>query len=591
MSKPGRLLAKQSIRSVNDPPAHLPAVESVKRAVLYLRVSTPSQVKTDYNPEGISLPAQREACELKMALLGAEKVREFIEPGRTATSIEHRPAFQEMMAWIKTQEDKIDYIVVYQFNRIFRNSIDAAITKRDLKKYGIRVVPTIMDLGEGPEGDMVETIMHAVGEYQSRANGADISYKMGAKAKNGGTVGRAPIGYTNARDLSEGRNIGIVQFDPERRPHMEAAFRLYASGDYSIESLADELTTRGLRTRPGRFPAGPVSTSKLNTLLRDPYYIGFVTHKGELIRGRHEPLIDQDLFDRVQTVLNSRSGSGARQYRHHHYLKGSLWCGQCHDRKVESRMIMQWAAGNGGQYRYFFCKQKHKHQCDSRYVEGSAVEAAVIDFYGTQRFPSNLAKQVRKLMYDTLEDEERASQLLHEQLTSELVRLNAQEENLIDLAADGNLPSTKVKQRLAGIQIQRNKAQSQLNQTDERLALGAKMIENALVLLDDPQHLYEQMAADQRRLLNQAFFEKLYVFEDRVTDAILNPPFDELLQIKDIHTAVTAVQKGSPAVQTAGDPWGDHAGPLATALFGDGSTKRVMVEVMGFEPTASTLRM
>jgi hypothetical protein len=28
-----------------------------KRAVVYLRVSTPSQVNTDYDPEGISIPA------------------------------------------------------------------------------------------------------------------------------------------------------------------------------------------------------------------------------------------------------------------------------------------------------------------------------------------------------------------------------------------------------------------------------------------------------------------------------------------------------------------------------------------------------
>ena len=55
--------------------------ETAKRAAIYLRVSTPSQVNTDYNPEGISLPAQRERCELKCAQLGAEIVREFVEPG------------------------------------------------------------------------------------------------------------------------------------------------------------------------------------------------------------------------------------------------------------------------------------------------------------------------------------------------------------------------------------------------------------------------------------------------------------------------------------------------------------------------------
>lgn len=37
--------------------------ESRRRAVLYLRVSSKRQVSTDFDPEGISLPAQRLACE------------------------------------------------------------------------------------------------------------------------------------------------------------------------------------------------------------------------------------------------------------------------------------------------------------------------------------------------------------------------------------------------------------------------------------------------------------------------------------------------------------------------------------------------
>jgi site-specific DNA recombinase len=124
-----------------------------KRALLYLRVSTPSQVNTDYNPEGISIPAQREACERKARELGAEVANTYVEPGRTATSIEKRPVFQEMVARIKAQKDA-SYVIVYHFNRIFRNSIDAAITKRELGRWGVRLVSTVLDMGASPEGSM-----------------------------------------------------------------------------------------------------------------------------------------------------------------------------------------------------------------------------------------------------------------------------------------------------------------------------------------------------------------------------------------------------------------------------------------------------
>lgn len=74
-----------------------------KRAVLYLRVSSASQVKTDYDPEGLSIPAQRRSCEEKAKRLGLEIVGEYVEPGRSATSMDKRVEFQSMLERIRTR--------------------------------------------------------------------------------------------------------------------------------------------------------------------------------------------------------------------------------------------------------------------------------------------------------------------------------------------------------------------------------------------------------------------------------------------------------------------------------------------------------
>ena len=590
MNKPRSLQAKKS-GDASGSVKKTPEDTTAKRAVVYLRVSTSSQVKTDYNPEGISLPAQREGCESKAASLGAEIVKEYVEPGRTATDIEHRPVFQEMLAWIKNEKN-IDYVIVYHFNRIFRNSIDAHITKRELAKHGARIVSTVMDLGEGPESSMVESILHAVDQYQSQASGADISYKMAAKARSGGTLGRAPLGYTNDRDLSEGRNIGIVKFDPVRADLVRSAFELYASGDYSLDSLADELTRRGLRTRPGRFPAAPISTSKLCELLHDPYYIGCIKFKGEVFEGRHEHLVSDELFDRVQVVLAERRGRGERQRRHDHYLKGALWCGRCHDEGVESRMMMMWANGNGGRYRYFFCRRKQLHQCDSRYVEGDAIESAVIEDYATLAFPAEMANELRLMMHQTLDEEEGATKLVHQQLTSELQRLDTQEENLLDLAADGGLAKEKIKERLGKIKRQRAKVSEQLSHAGERLEIGVALIENALLILNDPQKFYERMAPEQRRILNQAIYEKIYVIEDRITAVTYRSPFDELLGVRDEVLRArgrrqrSVSEKGRPKSSSQAMGW---SMPLAGIFLGNGSQTSVMVGATGLEPMTCCL--
>ena len=52
------------------------ATQSPKTAVLYLRVSTASQVNTDYDPEGLSIPTQRKICLAKAKQLGITIVDE-----------------------------------------------------------------------------------------------------------------------------------------------------------------------------------------------------------------------------------------------------------------------------------------------------------------------------------------------------------------------------------------------------------------------------------------------------------------------------------------------------------------------------------
>jgi site-specific DNA recombinase len=119
-----------------------------------------------------------------------------------------------------------------------------------------------------------------------------------------------------------------------------------------MQRLADVLTERGLRMRPwGNRPAGPISANYLSRVLRDRYYLGLVQYKGEEYQGRHEPLVSAELFARVRAVPDERLPKAAeRQRRHHHYLKGSLWRGRCHDKGVEARLPLTKVKGHGGEY-------------------------------------------------------------------------------------------------------------------------------------------------------------------------------------------------------------------------------------------------
>src|SRR5664280_1519082 len=88
------------------------AVSGVKRAVIYLRVSSAGQVNTDYDPEGLSIPAQREACKRFAERHGAVVVREYVEPGVSGGSLLKRAAFRRMIEETADLRD-VDLVVVW----------------------------------------------------------------------------------------------------------------------------------------------------------------------------------------------------------------------------------------------------------------------------------------------------------------------------------------------------------------------------------------------------------------------------------------------------------------------------------------------
>jgi site-specific DNA recombinase len=567
--------------------------------VLYLRVSTPSQVKTDYDPEGISIPAQREACMRKAAQLGVQVIEEYIEPGKTATSMDKRPAFQAMLERIRTQRD-VNYVIVYKLSRMNRNRLDDAFVLSRLRKYKATLVSATESIDETPVGQLMHGILAAFNEYRSAEDGADIRYKMGEKAKHGGTLGKAPLGYLNVRDRFEGREVRAVAIDPERATFVPLAFELYATGQYSLERLADELTARGLRTRPGRYPAGPVSDSKLGAMLRDRYYLGVVSYNGAEYPGRHPALVTQELFDQVQSILDASGVSGERRRTHNHYLKGTLWCDRCEQRGRHSRLIITRATGRRGvEYFYFLCRGRQEHVCDLPHLPMEYVEDAVLRYWGTQRLPEELIARIQHNLERVLHETSTSLRLLREQLAAELARIDVQEENLLDLAADATLAADKVRTRLTRLQAQRKRAQEQLANSDDRMECGAAVLTAQLDLLKNPQELYRQLSDHGRRLLNQATFQELLIDQDRdelsievVGQTYTEPVRDLMLAAHAYRQQIDAAQAKNanrPAVND--EPAGDTlAGLLAPISADRGWSKTAMVELRGLEPLTPCLQ-
>src|SRR5215471_18022 len=98
---------------------------TLKRSIRYLRVSSKKQMDTDFevDPEGNSIDTQRKVTSAKEREQGLLNVGEYVEPGTSAQTIDKRPVFREMIARIQREQD-VDYVIVYQMSRAFRNAHD-----------------------------------------------------------------------------------------------------------------------------------------------------------------------------------------------------------------------------------------------------------------------------------------------------------------------------------------------------------------------------------------------------------------------------------------------------------------------------------
>jgi site-specific DNA recombinase len=569
-------------------------------------VSSKRQTDTDadIDPDGNSIDTQRKMSQAKEKSLGLVNVGEYVEPGTSAQTIEKRPVFREMLRRIMEDQD-VDCVVIYMRSRIFRNHIDAAITKRQLENLGVKLVSAKEDFGEGYMADAMEAVTDIFNELESRRNGADIKIKMGNKAKNGGTITRTKLGYLNVRKQMDGHQINTVDVDPERSRYIPMAFELFATGEHTIDSLQAALTQAGLRLPPhGKWSERPVSVQTVNRLLRDRYYLGEVCYEGVWRKGRHAPLVAEELFDRAGHVLDSHSGSGTRERSHPHYLKGTIFCGRC-----GHRFIIQRAKGNGGVYYYFLCRGKQQRLCDQPYVPVETIEEAVAEHYGRAvTLPAEFRAEVRAGVDRALADNHTLSDTMRKRYRDRLDALERKEDYFLDLAAEEGWPKDKLRGRIEGLRTERRDIKRQLEQTEGRLNTGRLIFLAALDLLDDPQAMYRRSGERVRSILNKAFFTKLYIDGRKISDHELREPFDILIGAhqarqgrpgQDMDTVtyyrrervLSALQTKQRAISVTGDSALDRSVVIASLAhdLGHGWSKGVLVGTTGFEPVTPRL--
>lgn len=155
-----------------------PLPDGVKLAVSYLRVSLSAQADKDYNEEGYSIPAQREANQRTADRLGAIIVAEFVDRGESAKSAD-RPELQAMLEFVR-ELACISYVIVHKVDRLARSREDDVAINISIRQSGAQLVSSTENIDETPSGKLLHGIMATIGRV------------LLLQPRNGGEEGNAP---------------------------------------------------------------------------------------------------------------------------------------------------------------------------------------------------------------------------------------------------------------------------------------------------------------------------------------------------------------------------------------------------------------
>lgn len=285
----------------------MPEAKRKSRCAIYTRKSTEDGLEQDFN----SLDAQREACAayiLSQTQEGWVGTSELYDDGGFSGGSMERPGLKQLLQDVIA--GKVDVIVVYKVDRLTRSLADFAKIVDILDEHHASFVSVTQSFNTTTSmGRLTLNVLLSFAQFEREVTGERIRDKIAASKKKGMWMGGpVPLGY----ELGD-RKLVINVREAETVRHL---FQRYTELQ-SVPQLVEELAAQGYRTkiRPykdGRKIGGVAfRTGALSQLLKNPIYTGKVRHKDKIYDGEHEAIVDQSLFDEVQSIFTANRRDNA----------------------------------------------------------------------------------------------------------------------------------------------------------------------------------------------------------------------------------------------------------------------------------------
>ena len=275
------------------------------RCAVYTRKSSEEGLDQDFN----SLDAQYEACAAYIASQkheGWKLLPQRYDDGGVSGGTLERPNLQRLL--VDVDGGLIDMIVVYKIDRLTRSLSDFSRLIERLEKADCSFVSVTQSFNTSTSmGRLTLNVLLSFAQFEREVTGERIRDKIAASKKKGMWMGGlTPLGYDHQ---TQPRGLIINQAEAET---VREIFNLY--DQYGcLAKVARLAEQRGIRSKYRQFKGGRkvggaiMSRGQIHFVLTNPAYIGLIRHKQETHPGQHEPIVDKELWDRVQQELQDAS--------------------------------------------------------------------------------------------------------------------------------------------------------------------------------------------------------------------------------------------------------------------------------------------
>ena len=458
--------------------------------VIYARFSSHSQTEQ-------SIEGQLKVCHEYAEANGHIVIGEYIDRAQSGTT-DSRADFQRMIA--DSDKHTFEAVLVYQLDRFARNRYDSAINKAKLKKNGVRVISAKENITDDASGILVEGVLESMAEYYSVELSQKVRRGMDLNAEKCLSFGGRPgLGFKVDSEKH-------FQIDPETAPYVREIFERYADGE-TVADIVRDLNARQIRTLQGN----EFNKNSLTRMLRNKRYTGVYIYKDQETPGGMPRIISDELFERVQRILDKNKAAPARSRGKEEYLLTTkLFCGYCREMMVGYSGKSQ----SGAKYCYYACKNAKKKLCEKKTVKKDYIEDMVVKTCHAMLTDKNIERISKEVANACQADADSSSV---KQIKAAINEDDTAIENLWKALEHGQAVDM-ITERIA----KREKEKAEL---EAQLAIEMKR----LVILTEPQiraFLKKLQASDMndindRRGLINIFVREIYLKNDRFT-MILN---------------------------------------------------------------------